>query len=67
MHQEVKHLKENASCMLKRFKSLLGKKEAECAMTNKELTKKLDDLMSELEAQKEQVRLHSVWSKVYFK
>ena len=59
MHQEVK---ENANCMLKRFKTLLGKKEAECEMTNKELTKKINDLMSELEARTGQVRLLSVWS-----
>ena len=42
--------------MLKRFKTLLGKSEAECSTSSdKELTKKLDELMIELEAQKLQV------------
>ena len=59
MHQEVKDSKGNASALLKRFKSLLGKSEADCSMSYRELTKKLDDLKSELEAQKLQVRLAS--------
>ena len=57
MHQEVNHLKENASGMLRRLWSLLGKREGDCSVGFKELTKKLDELMSELEAQKLQVTL----------
>ena len=56
MHKEAKHWKEYASAMLKRLKNLLGKSEAECSTSDKELTKKLDELMSELEAHKFQVR-----------
>ena len=65
MHKEIEQMKESASSMLKRFTALLGKREAEYTMTNKELTRKLDELMSELEAQKVQVRhLVHAWSKV---
>ena len=52
MHAEVTHLKENAGGMLRRLWSLLGKSEGDCSMGFKELTKKMDELMSELEAQK---------------
>ena len=57
MHTEVAHLKENASGTLRRLWSLLGKKEDDRSMGFKELTKKIDELMSEVEAQKLQVHV----------
>lgn len=57
----MKHYKDSAANMLRRIKSLLGKGETEQPTSGKvesdnELTKKLHDLMSELEAQKLQVK-----------
>ena len=55
MHAEVTCLKESAGGMLRRLRSLLGKNEGDCSMGFEELTKKMDELMSEVEAQKVQV------------
>ena len=60
MDGQLTHFKENATKMLKRFKFLLGKGEAEQSSLEKVesddgITMKLNELMSELEAQKIQV------------
>ena len=60
MDRQLKQFKENATKILKRFKFLLGKSEAEpTTLENVELdgdiTTKLNELMSEIEARKLQV------------
>ena len=65
MDGQLKQFKENATKMLKRFKLLLGKNEAEQKTIEKfesdsDITKKLNELMSELEAQKVQVSLFTI-------
>ena len=52
----MQHLKGNANNLLRRFKNLLGTSEADRSISDKELTKKLDDLMCEVEVQILQVR-----------
>ena len=62
MDRQLTQFKENAAKMLKRFRFLLGKGEAEQSSLEKvdsdgDITTKVNELMSELEAQKIQVSL----------
>ena len=60
MDGQLKQLKDNSTKILKRFKFLLGKSEAEQTTLEKveldgDITTKLNELMSEIEARKFQV------------